>query len=116
MSGLWHFTCEHAAASIDRSGILLPNPHPLLPEIGPVVWLTNWRTAGRDALGLTSETLTCDRMEVCYSVIAPLAVPWAWVRDDLDPEAVAALERFSRPETWRLSLVPVSASRERVPA
>jgi hypothetical protein len=41
-SVLWHYTCaDHGAPGIDRTGELRPNRHPLLPELGPVVWLTD---------------------------------------------------------------------------
>jgi hypothetical protein len=63
MPKLYHFTCGHAFASIAKSGMLLPNLHPLLPGRRGMVWLTDLDTPDRNALGLTSVILHCDRTE-----------------------------------------------------
>lgn len=55
MSVLYHFTCEDAFEPILLDGFLRPGHDGL-------VWLTDLPHAPRTALGLTSYSLSCDRM------------------------------------------------------
>lgn len=66
---LWHYTCDHNAASIVATGALVPNRHPLLPNVAPLVWMTDDPDAGRWDLGLTGVMLDCDRMAHRFRVV-----------------------------------------------
>lgn len=114
---LWHFTCDHGHRAIGTRGLLKPNPHVLMPVLGAVVWLTQDGRPDRDDVGLTSTTLKCDRMAYRYRVAGiPMTgrdvgavLPWATVRDRVDPIVAADLERYADPSTWWLATVPVEA-------
>jgi hypothetical protein len=58
---LHHYTCDHGMRGITTDGYTRPNPHPLLPGTPAVTWLTDLDIADREALGLTSRYLRCDR-------------------------------------------------------
>lgn len=109
---LWHFTCEHGYAGLRDRGLLRPNRHPLLPHLGPVIWMTMDPEPKRDAVGLSASVLlTCDRMAYRYSVRpAPSCVSWMEVRDEADPRVLATLESFGAPETWWISRLPLYAT------
>jgi hypothetical protein len=76
-----------------------------------VVWLTTSREAPRDALGLTSSMLDCDRMAYLYRAFAPAAVPWlgSRLRAEAPPDVVTELEAFGEPASWWISTEPVQA-------
>jgi len=106
---LYHFTCDHGRAGIGKRGtikpvaLLSPNAR---RSIDNWVWMTSDPNADRDALGLTSVTLPCDRMEFMYEVRRPLdAVPWleSKARADMSPVEVGMLESHGRPECWYVS-------------
>lgn len=71
---LYHYTCGHGLRGITADRALTPNPHPLLGH--PLVWLTDLPTPDRHALGLTSDTLLCDRTEHRADVIPGPDVQW----------------------------------------
>jgi hypothetical protein len=105
---LWHFTCEHGFAGLGERGKLGLNPHPLLPKLGQVAWLTSDPTPERDAVGLTSSLLMCDRMAYRYRVESPSrCIPWTAVRHLAAPEVLHDLESFGAPETWWIAREPV---------
>lgn len=106
---LWHFTCDHGYAAIGKRGLLRPNRHPLMPELGAVVWLTCDAMPDRDDVGLTSASLSCDRMAYRYRAKALEAVQWASVADLVRPAVRADLERFAEPAMWWVSITPVEA-------
>jgi hypothetical protein len=63
---LYHWTCSHGARGIRTDGLIKPAQWPLR-----LVWLTTERRprAGlRQALGLTSNLLSCDRMTALFRV------------------------------------------------
>lgn len=111
---LWHYTCRHGADGISESGgVLLPMPQPFLGG-RPLVWVTSHPEASRDALGLTSRFIVCDRMETLWRVDDPHDCwPWiTWVAArGADPRTVAALEVGRRPSYWWVSEVPLRAHR-----
>lgn len=97
---LWHFTCEHGRRGVGNRGKLKPNRHPLMPELGPIVWLTADPSPERDAIGLTSDHLSCDRMAYRYRVVASDAHPWSAYRHLVVPAVAADLESFADPSSW----------------
>lgn len=71
---LYHFTCRDGLEAITREGVIRPH---VSPQVGrPLVWLTNLDVPNRLALGLTSHTLGCDRMEYRFEVDDHLAIHW----------------------------------------
>lgn len=87
MTDLYHYTCAHQAAGIDRTGEVLPLVLLLprrraLPWVATVAWFTDLARPDRHGLGLTSHTLRCDRTERRYRVTdASNVVPYArWAR------------------------------------
>lgn len=112
----YHRTCRHAAEGIDsHGGILQPTPQPLLGRV-PMLWFTTIASASRAALGLSSLTLACDRMERLYRVIPAdehLLIRWGDLK--MAPQfeaylpAVRRLEavRGTRPGLWLVALDPV---------
>jgi hypothetical protein len=65
---LFHYTCEHGAARIRKAGMrLTPNPQVALGGVA-LVWLTNLEAPNRQALGLTSHALDCDRLDARFEV------------------------------------------------
>lgn len=106
MTALMHYTCDHRIESIRRDGMLIPNRHPLLGI--DLVWMTS-TTATRDQLGLTSYTLSCDRMAHMLVIPEPRdAVPWHEAVAFLPRAGVMALQaaRGIRTGTWWVSRSP----------
>lgn len=110
-SVLWHFTCDHGHDGLGKAGTLRPNRHPLAPDLGPVVWLTDDPDPERDAVGLTSSVfLTCDRLQFRYRVLgASRCMPWSAVRRLVSSSVLHDLESFGKPETWWISRKPLRA-------
>jgi len=118
MPPLWHFTCGHSIAGIEATGQLRPNRHPLLEE--PLVWLTDLDVPFRDALGLTSLTLRCDRTEHRFAVTDPASAVWwlSYVTSRGVPRDVytdLASAPGAMPRHWWVSTEPVSVIRKEVP-
>ena len=72
---LYHYTCVHAAPRIRDDALLKVNPQPLLAGL-PVVWLTDLDVPDWAGLGLTMETISCDRGEFRFAVDTDRAVHW----------------------------------------
>lgn len=112
---LWHFTCDHGYRGIGKRGMLRPNPHVLMPKVPPMVWLTDDPMPSRDAVGLTSQHISCDRMAFRYRVsylpgmVGTLVVPWSEVRPNVAPDVIETLESFADSGTWWLAFSPVGA-------
>lgn len=115
----WHYSCRHSAESIAETGILRPNAQPMLARL-PMTWFTTQRTAPRAALGLTSVTLDCNRMECLYRVVDEdehLVVRWGDLKmaPDFAPYLTGArrLEaaRGTKPGLWAVALQPVRVER-----
>ena len=69
MAVLWHYTCAHVAARVARRGMLVPNRQLVLPGVPRLLWLTPADgPTFREALGLTSHYIRCDRMAFRYVV------------------------------------------------
>lgn len=128
MPELWHWTCVHSAEEIGQAGWLLPislrapelvaDFHPLAVWMADLVWLTDDPGATRGDLGLTSETLGCDRMAHRYRVTeAGAAARWLEVLR----AGTLAVPRIARtqlhawpaqPGSWWISREPVAVTRE----
>lgn len=108
---LYHFTCEHGHKGIEETGILLPNKHPYMPGLGPLLWLTDLaEPPTRESVGLTSRLTTCDRMAYRYIVRSKAAVHWRDIRPRVTTQVVADLEAFGQPEHWWIIRRTVLAS------
>jgi hypothetical protein len=111
---LWHFTCDHAARRIGDRGDLVSAlvlvPDKPLPWWSAYVWLTDLAHPPREALGLTSRMLSCDRLAHRYRVLdASGAYPWVAVRRNVPERLRAPLELQAgvRLVHWWVALGPV---------
>jgi len=108
---LYHFTCDHGHTGITRTGTLLPNLHPFMPALGPVLWLTDFAEPPTpESVGLQSMYVTCDRLTYRYRVQCKAVVQWRDIRQRAPKEVVADLEAFGQPEHWWVVRRPVTAS------
>lgn len=103
---LYHFTCEHALRRIgDDNGLIVPHYQPFL-DTG-VVWMTHDPHATRDALGLSSVTLGCDRMFARFEIPDPEdAVPWNAIRHHYKYGHLLEAVKGTRPDLWWVSRLP----------
>lgn len=86
----------------------MPMRHYWLPEMAPVVWLTDQAEPSRLDVGLTSRILQCDRMAHRFRVLdASTCVPWNQLRHLGRRTLVNELEAFGNPATWWVSTMPV---------
>ncbi len=108
---LYHFTCNHGHSGIERTRILLPNTHPLMRNLGPLLWLTDMaEPPSKESVGLTNSWTTCDRLAYRYIVRCKAAVHWSLVRARAPKDIVETLESFGQPEHWWIVRRPVTAS------
>jgi hypothetical protein len=105
---MWHYTCDHGAAGIVRDGLVRPNRHPLLGVA--VAWFTDLDSGHRQELGLTSDTLGCDRMAHRFEVAQEGLLWWPKAARQLQvtTRVRAELETGRLPAHWWLSLEPVA--------
>jgi hypothetical protein len=119
---LYHYTCSHSAEALGtepggpvvlllaaRELVELPGS---VPWPGWFVWLTDMATPHANALGLTRETIQCDRTRYRYRVVnAPELTRWVAIRRLFPPEALEWLEAApgARPMHWWVSPGPVAA-------
>lgn len=110
---LYHYTCAHAAPKIAKSGRLWPYPHPMLPQVPPIVWLTDLTEPDGKALGLPRIQGGCNRTQwrVTVDVQEPLHWPrWARRGGMVHKHQRAAVEANDRGALivhWWLVLGPV---------
>lgn len=116
---LYHFTCHHGRNAIGKAGVLRPGAsvahQALLPWTSRLVWLTDLDVPLRDALGLTANSLTCDRGAHRYRVTDPRFVAkWMDMRrilrnNPVTASMVAGLESApgAAPRHWWISMKPV---------
>lgn len=108
---LYHYTCtDHGQAGIEPGGMLLPNHHPWLPF--PLIWVTDLDVPHREALGLTSYSLSCDRTKIRYEVHPNLignCIPWVKYAQKLPPEVRETLESApgTMPRHWWVAEQPL---------
>ena len=110
MRDLYHYCCGHSLTSIRLDGWLQPHPHHLLCE--SVVWLTDLEQPHRDALGLTSHTLRCDRTEYRLTVHTGDAVWWPTYARRLDMGVRRQFEFTfgAMPAHWWVSTRPLKVA------
>lgn len=108
---LYHFTCEHGRSGIAHSGVILPNVHPFMPNLGPLIWFTDLAEPPTpESVGLQSTWITCDRMMYRYLVQTKAALHWFEIRSRAPKDVVATLESFGQPEHWWIARRPLTAS------
>lgn len=107
---LYHYTCQHGFNDISKSGRLLPNKHPFMPHLGPLLWLTDLERPTPESVGLTSEWQPCDRLAYRYIVRSKAAIHWHEIRKRANPVVVGALEAFGDPAHWWVIRRPVLPS------
>lgn len=118
---LYHFTCAHGCQKIGYEGVLLPlrdlldkaarsDWEPWRLPIADLIWLTDLDSPFREALGLTSFTLGCDRTTYRYVVTdESMCRPYVAIRRQLPRELRAELESAegAMPRHWWVSYAPV---------
>ena len=105
---LYHFTCDHGHDGLGTNGTLQPQPHPLLPQLSALTWMTTDPNPTRDDCGLTSTMLDCDRMEYRYRVTDRRhCIPWARLRQLATSDVLAILESYGKPDTWWVARTPI---------
>lgn len=107
---LYHFTCDHGKAGIDKTRTLLPNLHPYMSCLGPLIWLTNVPEPTRESAGLTMNYTKCDRMAYRYIVQSKAAVSRLDIRNRAPKDIVETLESFGEPEHWWVARRPLTSS------
>jgi hypothetical protein len=136
MTTLYHFTCDHAHLLLGKTGTLLPgcllngpdprhqHRHVEVPFQTSLVWATDLRYPNRDALGLTSYLLQCDRTAHRYRLLhddETGMVPWTDVRRQMFTrglgDVVYDLEEAPgvRPRHWWVSSRPVAVEYDPLP-
>lgn len=106
---IWHWTCHHQAPMIRTDGLVKPHPQPLLRGV-ELSWWTDLGAEHRFELGLTSNTLRCDRMETRFQAARPETLThWPVAARALHvPRAVRdELEAGRLPAHWWIALEPV---------
>jgi hypothetical protein len=98
---LYHYTCGHGATDIRKQDRIIPGVHLHGKDVGGArfAWFTDLAPpVPREAVGLTSLTLACDRTECVFTVDrdAPNIRRWVDVRR-------------SHPDLWHLELAEGAA-------
>lgn len=107
---LYHYTCGHGARGIRLAGQIKPTT--IYGTARKAVWLTDLDAPYREALGLTSHSLNCDRTAYRFIIDAPLgAIHWIDARRHLPRATVEALESApgAMPMHWWLAPQPQNA-------
>lgn len=103
----WHYTCDHGHEGID--GLVVPGG--LVGTPSEVAWFTDLGRPIREALGLTSHLLSCDRTAYRYRVVDPSPlVPWVEVRRRYPWAAAIELAPGARPRHWLVATEPVAVT------
>jgi hypothetical protein len=116
MSDLFHYTCDHGRHGIGDMGYLRSvaslTGRRDLPDLARWIWLTDLDIPVRDALGLTSHLLGCDRTAHRYRVADTphMVEPWTKVRRLAAPADREALESSpgARPRHWFVTRFPIA--------
>jgi hypothetical protein len=110
---LYHYTCDHGHTMLGTGqAVLIPGSKQTdkqMPWTAQFVWLTDLDRPVRDALGLTSKILACDRTVHRYRVTNPeQVVRWVTVARGY-PRGEIEAEPDARPMHWWVSRNPVAA-------
>lgn len=122
MTTFYHYTCDHGRQSIGASGELLPAfmlTDKKIPWTGFVVWLTDLERPERDALGLTSNFISCDRTAHRYRVTDSREVMrWSLYARLLTREQREVVEATpgAMPAHWFVSVAGVPAVYDPLPS
>ena len=116
----WHYTCEHGRKEIGETGRLIsatalagPQRFALMPKwqqlIASIIWLTDMDLPDRAALGLTRNTITCDRGAHRYRVVDYMPIRYVDHRRELPKRMRDELESAPgvRPMHWWMAYTPV---------
>jgi hypothetical protein len=113
---LFHWTCEHGCEQILGALPWMIKPRESTHPLFRLSWFTPLDNlqdvADVEALGLTSQLITCDRTEYRFEISAddlPLIEPWTAHRRQLTRAQRALLEATpgARPQLWYVSDRPV---------
>lgn len=113
IADLYHYTCDHGHQAIGAAGSILPGARLTdrpTPWPARFVWLTDLERPLRQALGLTSYVLSCDRTRFRYRATdTSMVAPWWAVARHLPREVREELEGAvgARPAHWYVSAEPV---------
>jgi hypothetical protein len=109
---LYHFTCDdHGYPGIVRTSTLQPRQHPLMPTLGPLLWLTDLAEPPTlESVGLTSQNLKCDRLAKRITVQSREPVHWSALREKAPKEVVGWLESLGQPDHWWVARRPLIRS------
>jgi hypothetical protein len=117
----YHYTCSHGHAGITKTGRVLSTVD-LVAQAGTVatmsaevrrtaelIWLTDLAEPIRDALGLTSEAIACDRTRYRWRVVDYKPVRYVAMRRDLPRALRDSLESAhgALPMHWWVAYTPV---------
>lgn len=116
----WHFTCNHGHAGIVKTGRLLPTTSLVdasavarmaatQRRVAELVWLTDLADPVRDALGLTSHEIACDRTQHRWRAVNYRPIRYTTIRRDLPQPVRAGLESAPGvlPMHWWVAYTPV---------
>jgi len=119
---LYHFCCTHSYQAIAQTWQVVPvsmlvsnimdriPDHPL-PPLFDLAWFTDMEVPDRQALGLTSRLIRCDRTERRLVVLTPWKCqPWrAWSMENLErrQQHIARELLSGDPTRWWVSPIPV---------
>lgn len=110
MRALYHFTCDHGRRGIN--GTVIPatfQDQRFIGTPGEYAWFTDLAIPIRDALGLTSTTLSCDRTKHRYRVLESSAIhPWTEARRTYSWGADLERAPGARPMHWFVATEAVS--------
>lgn len=104
-TGLYHYTCAHSLARMrpDVYGVRTLEPR----SPGGLLWLTDLETPIREALGLTSMIIDCDRTQHRLAVLDPSTVRrWVDVRRQYPGLWDLELAHGAMPMHWYVSTSP----------
>jgi hypothetical protein len=107
---LYHYTCRHSLAKLTAAADVFGTMvlEPMSP--GGLLWLTDLETPYREALGLTSMILNCDRTEYRLEVMDPSTVQrWVDVRRQYPGLRELELAPGVMPMHWYVSTSPERA-------
>lgn len=107
MTRLYHYTCaDHGLRGIERERLVRPGPpHPVF---GHLAWFTDLPTIDAFALGLTRDTLSCDRTAYRFEVALEGTTWWPLYRQGrFDRAFLADFESMGKPLHWWVATEPV---------